>query len=218
MPPPRHPIVRPPSRALAPTLGIVGPIDRARRPLASTSTMDVHARAEPSAPVKPQPGAVEFHFQRAASKMRSRSSGQIDRRLTDHLTRVKSFSSSMTVRERVNRRIRKRPSARHLSPTPVNPAASSFSNPASTRTCSARARPAASTPPRRRSVIVTGRSKTRVSSDSKQPCVRLDRAHRQPSPRFARRRSRRRRIHERAGHAADFSHFGEQVRVERRPR
>ena len=47
---------------------------------------------------------------------------------------------------------------------PSKSAASSFVNPASVSTCSARARPAASIPPMRRSVIVTVRSKTRLSS------------------------------------------------------
>ena len=98
---------------------------------------------------------------------------------------------------------------------PKRSAASSLSNPAVVRTCSARARPAASTPPSRRSFNTTPVSRTRESSASIRRRVRFQCADRQPSPCFARGRSRAGRIHERRRNAATLRTFREQVRVER---
>ena len=92
-----------------------------------------------------------------------------------------------------------------------------FLNPASTKTCSARARPAASTPARRRSVIVTVRSSTRLSSDSSSRAYGSIVPTVSPPPGFARGRSSRCRIHERARDATHFANFREQVRVQRGP-
>ena len=95
----------------------------------STSTMDVHARADPAAPVKYNLPTVEFHFQRRGVQDPFTVVGQIDLRLAGHLTR-KKFQPVWKF-ERVNRRIHEYPAARHQS-HPKRSAASSFSNPAST--------------------------------------------------------------------------------------